>query len=171
MNGRTRSIAMSSLASLALLITTAGVAVAGGLLTDEQEKFLGYLGQTWCVKERDGLGNKYVFKKIDLFSAMSGDTVGSWDEFATRFETLYVADQISMAMLPSRCKSVDFKSQHWTNASRMMDRMNSIPTYGFPPPPKAGYEDAWIRRWCSIGWRNYGEAHMDRCNKLINSRM
>ena len=167
---RIKSLPIAICAGIAVLLANANSAFASEL-TDEQEKFLAYLGQSWCVKERDGLGNEYLTKKIDLFSDISGDTVGNWVEFATRFESMYVADQIAMAMLPSRCKSLDFNSQHWRNASRMMDRMKSTPSYGSPPPPKAGHEEAWIRRWCSIGWRNYGEVHMDRCTKLIDKHM
>ena len=140
-------------------------------LSSEQEKFLGYMGHSWCIMEKNGLGNDYLSEKVRLYSGMKGDVLGEWTEFATRFESVYVADQIAMAMLPSHCKSVDFRSQHWKNASRMMDRMKSTPSYGFPPPPTAGNEKAWVRRWCSIGWRNYGSAHIDRCIKLSDKHM
>lgn len=37
-----------------------------------------------------------------------------------------------------------------------------------PPPPKPGEIEDWVRKWCSIGWREYGNEHIDRCLTLID---
>lgn len=39
-----------------------------------------------------------------------------------------------------------------------------------PPPPKPGQEEEWIEKWCSIGWREYGMDHIERCLNLLNER-
>lgn len=165
---RVKSLILAITASAAFQLVTAVSVMAGGI-TDEQEKFLGYLGQAWCVMERDNLGSNHLSRKIKLYVGIKGFDESRWTEFATRLESLFVAEQIAKAMLPSGCSSIDFKSQYWKNASDVMDRMSSI-NYGTPTPPKAGQEEAWIRKWCSIGWRNYGEEHMDRCIKLIDKQ-
>jgi len=36
-----------------------------------------------------------------------------------------------------------------------------------PPPPKPGDEKEWARKWCGIGWREYGEEHIDKCMTII----
>ena len=157
-------------ATITSLLVNVDPSIASGL-TDEQERFLGYLGQSLCMKEKNGYGNAYLEKKLRLYSRMRGDTLGKWTEFATRSESIYVTEQIAKAMLPSNCNSIDFSSKYWRNASNVMDRMSSSSSYGIVLPPKQGQEEAWIRRWCSIGWRNYGDAHVDRCLRLIDEHL
>ena len=165
MNGRTRSIAVSSLASLALLITTAGALVAGGL-TDEQEKFLGFLGHSRCVMAREGYGKRYLDQRIGIYASHTGQYAARLNEFASQKDAIYVSDQIALAMRSSSCRSVDFKSRYWKKASSVMDEMSFTPSPMAPLPPRAGQEREWVRKWCSIGWRQYGDEHIERCLKL-----
>lgn len=37
-----------------------------------------------------------------------------------------------------------------------------------PAPPKPGEEYSWLRKWCMMGWREYGIDHMERCTSLID---
>lgn len=37
-----------------------------------------------------------------------------------------------------------------------------------PTPPEPGEEYSWLRKWCLMGWREYGFEHMERCTRLID---
>ena len=160
-----RLLAFRSMSSVALLLTTTSHAVAGGL-TDEQEKFLGFLGHSLCVMARDGYGTRYLDQRIGIYASHTGQYSARLNEFARQRDAIYASDQIALAMRSSSCRSVDFESQYWKNASSAMDKMSFKPSPMAPLPPRAGQEREWVRKWCSIGWRQYGDEHIERCLKL-----
>ena len=43
----------------------------------------------------------------------------------------------------------------------------SVGSQNPPAPPNPGEEYSWLRKWCLMGWREYGVDHMERCTRLI----
>ena len=183
MTGRTGSIVFSSLTSLALLITSAGGALAKGEITAEQREFLIATAIKKCAFMQEVARNPHL-ALVDYYGLTSSDLFpikrewnylrqqvekylkpkgeehfDRWIQFLGRVESQHAVNKIASGLYRGNCKTIDMNDREMQEGISMLYRTSAEPSYG----------DSWHKRWCSSNYiDSFGKAHIRRCSHYLD---